>query len=76
MAGVNPKEDTSRKSGDDFVARVYVLFPRTFFWRLRAINYVWSSRIPVDAAEPGPYTDNVRIVAVESGPAKVGEWVH
>jgi hypothetical protein len=72
---INPKEDVSMKSGDDFVARVYVVFPRTFFWRMRAINYVWSSKMPKDSAEPSPYTGNVMIVAIESGNSKVGEWI-
>lgn len=75
VAGVNPKEDITQKSGDDFVARVYVVFPRTFFWRMRAINYVWSSRMPKESVEPSPYTGNVKIVAVESGPGKAGEWI-
>lgn len=75
VAAVNTKEDIARKDGDDFAARVYVVFPRTFFWRMRAINYVWSSKMPKGTAEPSPYTGNVRIVAVESGAGKVGEWV-
>lgn len=69
------KEDISKKSGDDFVARVYVVFPRTFFWRMRAINYVWAARMPKDSIAPSPYTTNSRIVAVESGEEKAGIWV-
>ncbi len=26
-------EDETKKSGDDFAARVYIVFPRTFFWQ-------------------------------------------
>ncbi len=40
------KEDVTRKNGDDFAARIYVVFPRTFFWQTRAI-----SKYP--PAEPG-----------------------
>ena len=35
--------DENAKSGDDFVARVYVIKKGgVFFWNTRAINYVWS----------------------------------
>jgi len=69
------KEDIKTKKGDDFAARVYVVFPRTFFWRMRAINYVWAAKMPKDSFAPSPYTSNSIIVAVESGDEKVGTWV-
>ena len=69
------KEDIKSKKGDDFAARVYVVFPRTFFWRMRAINYVWAAKMPKDSVAPSPYTSNSLIVAVESGDEKVGTWV-
>jgi hypothetical protein len=68
-------EDVTRKSGDDFAARVYVVFPRTFFWQTRAINYVWASRLPKGSSVPSPYTSKALIVAVESGDEKAGQWV-
>ena len=68
-------EDISLKSGDDFAARVYVVFPRTLFWRMRAINYVWAAKMPKESHAPSPYTPNAVIVAVESGDAKAGNWV-
>lgn len=68
-------EDATRKSGDDFAARVYVIFPRTFFWRMRAINYVWSGKMPVGSHTPSPHTANAVSIAVESGDAKAGTWV-
>lgn len=68
-------EDIKVKKGDDFAARVYVVFPRTFFWRMRAINYVWAARMPKDSFAPSPYTANNVIVAVESGDEKAGQWV-
>src|SRR6185369_12402162 len=67
-------EDIRLKKGDDFAARVYVIFPRTFFWRMRAINYVWATRMPKGSEAPSPYTKNSVIVAVESGDEKVGSW--
>ena len=68
-------EEISSKAGDDFAARVYVIFPRTFFWRMRAINYVWAGRMPKGSHAPSPYTENSVAVAVESGDAKAGQWV-
>jgi len=68
-------EDVTRKSGDDFAARVYVVFPRTFLWRSRAINYVWAARLPKDAAIHSSYTANAMIVAAESGEERAGTWV-
>src|SRR6266567_1464266 len=69
------REDVTKKSGDDFAARVYVVFPRTFFWQTRALNYVWAAKLPKNTAVPSPYTGNAIIVAVESGEEKSGSWV-
>lgn len=72
----NGKEDIRKKSGDDFAARVYVVFPRGFFWRMRAISYVWGARLPKESVHPSPYTSNSMIVVVESGDEKAGLWQH
>lgn len=69
------KEDITKKSGADFAARVYVVFPRTLFWKTRAINYVWASKMPKNSSAPSPYTSNAMIIAVESGDGKAGSWV-
>jgi hypothetical protein len=63
------------KGGDDYSARVYVVFPGLFFWQTKAINYVWSSRLPKGESFPNPYTGNAMMVVVESGAEKVGTWV-
>jgi hypothetical protein len=68
-------EDIKTKGGDDFAARVYVVFPRTFIWRMRAINYVWAAKMPKESEAPSPYTKNSVIIAVESGDEKAGKWV-
>ncbi|MHC1698192.1 MAG: DUF3047 domain-containing protein [Geobacteraceae bacterium] len=70
------REDATKKSGDDFVARVYVVFPRVLFWKTRAINYVWSAKLPKGTAIPNAYTANAVMVAVESGDGKAGTWVN
>ena len=63
------------KGGDDYSARVYVVFPGLFFWQTKAINYVWASRLPKGDAFPNPFTGNAMMVVAESGPAKAGTWV-
>lgn len=68
------KEDVKSKSGNDFAARVYVIFPR-FLWNIRAINYVWAAKMPKGSEAPSPHTANSVIVAVESGDEKAGSWV-
>jgi hypothetical protein len=69
----NGAEKTKR--GDDYSARVYVVFPGLFFWQTKAINYVWSSQLPKGESFPNPYTGNAMMVVVESGAEKAGTWV-
>jgi hypothetical protein len=69
--------DERSKPGDDYAARVYVVFSGgAFFWRTRAINYVWSANQPVGASWPNVFTGNARMLAVRSGSARAGEWLH
>jgi len=42
---------------------------------LGAINYIWESRAPVGTAVPNPYTEQVHMIVVESGPAKLNTWM-
>jgi hypothetical protein len=68
--------DERSKPGDDYAARVYVVFSGgALFWRTRAINYVWSAGQPVGATWPNAFTANAQMVAAESGNARRGEWV-
>ncbi len=68
--------DEPSKTGDDYPARVYVVFSGgLFFWRTRAINYVWSSNQPVGSEWPNAFTGNAKMVAVRGGPAGLGQWV-
>lgn len=72
LKGVNEKN----KSGDDYPARIYVVFSGgLFFWRTRAINYVWSNNQPVGTTWKNAFTSNAMMVAVESGDNRVGDWV-
>jgi hypothetical protein len=68
--------DERRKSGDDYPARIYVVFSGgLFFWQTHALNYVWSSNQPVGTSWPNAFTSNDVMVAVASGPDKLGQWV-
>jgi hypothetical protein len=62
---------------DDQAAQLYVVFPRWPSPRTSSdvIGYVWDSRAPVGTTLVHPRAPNVRIVVVESGPAKLGTWV-
>jgi hypothetical protein len=39
------------------------------------INYIWDNRLPVGAELPNAYTDRARMIVVQSGPDRVGQWV-
>ncbi len=67
--------DERTKAGDDYAARVYVVFPSKWFWQTRAINYVWAGRQSAGAIWPNAFTSNAMMFAVESGNAKAGRWV-
>ncbi|MGD9852993.1 MAG: DUF3047 domain-containing protein [Nitrospirales bacterium] len=40
-----------------------------------AINYIWESTSPVGTVTPNPYTDRVHMFVIESGHAKLNQWV-
>ncbi|MFN2365987.1 MAG: DUF3047 domain-containing protein [Desulfurivibrionaceae bacterium] len=67
--------DARTKKGDDYAARIYVVFPSFFFWKTKAINYIWANRLPKGEAIASSYTANAMMVAVESGPANTGKWL-
>jgi hypothetical protein len=67
--------DEKTKQGDDYAARVYVVFPGRFFWQMRALNYIWANKLPKGEFVPNVFTANAMLLAVESGPAKAGQWI-
>lgn len=65
--------DESRKNGDDFAARVYVVARGGLaFWRTRALSYVWSGSRPVGTMWPSPFTANAVLIAAQSGRERLG----
>ena len=67
--------DASLKSGDDYSARIYVVFSSFFFWNTKVINYIWANKLPRNQIIPSSYTSNSIMVSVESGPANTGKWL-
>lgn len=87
--------DFRHKAGDDYAARVYVLFDyplarlslpdrvaialaRTLYGAelpAAALAYVWGTAQPAGSTGPNPYTDRVRMIVVDSGAARAGQWI-
>jgi len=65
-----------QKEGDDYPARIYIVVSGgMFFWKTRAINYVWSSNQAIGSNWDSAYTGNAKMIAVGSGDKKTGQWV-
>jgi len=75
IEGTIPNGNGRTKEGDDYAARVYVVFPRTLFWRTKAINYIWANTLPKGTTLPNAFSSNAMMVAVESGDENAGRWV-
>ena len=75
VENVLAKGDARKKEGDDYAARIYVIFPHWFFPKTRTINYIWANKLPQGAIVPNPFTSNAMMVAVESGEEHLGEWI-
>ncbi|WP_459944794.1 DUF3047 domain-containing protein [Desulfocastanea catecholica] len=67
--------DEKTKAGDDYAARLYVVFPGRFFWQTRAINYIWANQLAENASIANAFTAQAMMLAVQSGPASAGKWV-
>lgn len=69
--------DERSRAGDDYAARIYVVFSGgLWFWRTRAVNYVWSSHQHIERTWLNAYTGDARMIAVESGATHAGKWIH
>lgn len=75
VEGVIAGGDALTKSGDDYPARVYMVFPAFFFWNTQGINYIWANKLPQNKAVPNAFADQVIMLAVESGPQKADQWL-
>lgn len=75
IAGTIVGGNEKTKQGDDYAARIYVVFPGRFFWQMRALNYIWANKLPKGEFVPNAFTSNAMLLAVESGPSRTGQWV-
>jgi len=67
--------DERKKAGDDFAARIYVVFSDgPFFWQTKTLNYVWANQAQREEYWPNPYTNNAQMFAVRSGDNQTGQW--
>jgi hypothetical protein len=66
--------DETTKAGDDYAARLYVVFAGTYFWQTKAINYIWANHLKTGDSIPNAFTASAMMVAVESGPKTTGQW--
>ncbi len=62
-------ESLDKKQEFDFVAQFYVIFYSRFFLKTKALLYVWTENIPAGTRGESPYTPNVKILVLESGPS-------
>jgi hypothetical protein len=42
---------------------------------LGAINYIWESKVPKGTIVPNPYTDQAKMIVIESGADRLNQWV-
>lgn len=95
VANILKTSDIRSKAGDDYPARIYVMFDypveklpfveRTKLRLARALHdpnlpaatlcYVWDSKAAAGTIVPSSYTNLMRMVVVESGAARVNQWL-
>jgi hypothetical protein len=69
--------DVRHRQTDDQAAQVYVVFPRSPSPRRASevLGYVWDSQAPVGLHATNQAWENVRVIVLESGERRRGEWV-
>jgi hypothetical protein len=68
--------DARRADTDDEAGQVYVTWPRfPESVRSRVVGYIWDSTAPVGATFKSEKTGTVRYVVVQSGSARLGQWI-
>ena len=68
-------DDFLSKKEDDFAARIYVIFPALFFTNSKVLEYIWAEDLEVGTISRSPYTNNIKLIVVESGLSEEGKWV-
>lgn len=67
-------ENLDTQNEDDFAARVYVIFPGVFFTNSKVLEYVWARDLPVGMQGTSPYSKNIKLIVLRSGPDKDARW--
>lgn len=67
--------DARHKAGDDYAARIYVVFPHWFFPKTKSINYIWANKLAKGESIANPFTANAMMLALQSGDAQAGVWI-
>lgn len=72
LTGLNEQS----KAGDDFSARIYIVVSGGwFFWRTKAINYVWASNTDKGVIWPNAFVGKkAMMVAIRSSKDKSQTW--
>ena len=61
--------------GDDYGARIYIIFSTGFgFWNAASLNYVWSRQHAEEDSWINAFSDKVTMLVVESGESNLKEW--
>ena len=71
-----PPLDETQKQGDDYAARIYVIVSGgLFFWRTKALNYVWSSRTEKESVWPNAFAlGNAQMIAARTARDPADVW--
>ncbi|MFA5145990.1 MAG: DUF3047 domain-containing protein [Candidatus Omnitrophota bacterium] len=59
---------------DDFAARVYVIFLAPFVLNSKVIEYMWTETVPAGTTGTSPYSKNIKLVVLRSGPGEGDGW--
>jgi len=67
-------DDLKSREEDDFAARMYVIFPALFFANSRVLEYIWAQDLGIGTISSSPYSDNIKLIVLRSGPTENGAW--
>jgi len=67
--------DAKTRKGDDYAARIYIVFPSAFFWQLKALNYIWANKLPKGEILPSLYAENSIMIAAQQGNTLADQWI-
>lgn len=69
------KGDATKKQGDDFAARIYVVFPHWFPPKTKSLNYIWANKLKKGSIVANKFYSKAILIAVESGEENIGKWI-